>query len=170
MIEKIKQTEVLTDEEKQQLFGWGEDIFGVASLNLSWRPKEPHFVLTFDGKAISHVGLVRNELSVGGRFVLVAGIGGVVTVPQMQGKGVARKLIAHVVNFFKQEWKVDAGLLFCLERMVPYYASLGWQVVEESVLIEQPSGKIKAPFPMMVLPCNGKAWPNGIVELNSLPW
>ncbi len=34
MAEEIKLVESLTDAEKQQLFGWEDDIFGVASLGL----------------------------------------------------------------------------------------------------------------------------------------
>jgi len=34
MADEIRQAEALTDEEKQLLFGWGKDIFGVAALKL----------------------------------------------------------------------------------------------------------------------------------------
>jgi hypothetical protein len=30
MADEVREAEVLTDEEKQLLFGWGENIFGVA--------------------------------------------------------------------------------------------------------------------------------------------
>jgi hypothetical protein len=31
-------------KKKQLLFGWGENILGVAALKLSWRPKDLHFL------------------------------------------------------------------------------------------------------------------------------
>lgn len=68
------------------------------------------------------------------------------------------------------EWKVDAGLLFCLQRMVPFYEAQGWQKVEQPVLIEQPRGEIISPLEVMVLPLGAQHWPEGRVKLNSFPW
>jgi hypothetical protein len=66
MVEVIRQTEALTDEEEQQLFGWGENIFDVAALKLSWRPKDLHFLLYADGEPVSHVGVLKHVVSVNG--------------------------------------------------------------------------------------------------------
>ena len=167
---EIKQVEALTEADKQQLFGWGEDIFGAKSLNLNWRPKESHFLLRADGKVVSHVGVLKHVVSVESQPVTVGGVGGVVTVPEAQKKGFARALMLRAAEFFEQEWKADAGLLFCFPRLVPYYESLGWQVVERPVLIDQPYGKISSPLRVMVLPLGRKSWPPGNVELDSLPW
>ena len=98
------------------------------------------------------------------------GVGGVVTVPEAQKKGFARQLMRHAANFLEQEWEVDAGLLFCLPKLLAYYEALGWQEVESSVLIEQPSGKIVSPLRVMVLPLVGEGWSSGSIELGSLPW
>lgn len=40
MADEIRQAEVLSEEENQLLFGWGENIFGVAALKLSWRAEK----------------------------------------------------------------------------------------------------------------------------------
>jgi GNAT superfamily N-acetyltransferase len=170
MAEEIRQTEALTDEEKQQLFGWGENIFDVAALNLSWRPKDLHFLLYSDGKPISHVGVLKHVISVNGEPATVGGVGGVMTVPSAQKKGFARQLMKHTARFFKQEWAVDAGLLFCLPKLTPYYEALGWQEARSPVLIEQPGGPIMSPLRVMVLPLVEEGWPSGRIELGSLPW
>jgi GNAT superfamily N-acetyltransferase len=170
MAEAIRQANAITDEEKERLFNWGENIFGVTSYTLSWRGKDVHFFMDVDGEPVSHASILRHEVSVGGRPLMVAGLGGVVTRPEAQRRGYARRLIEQAVEFFAQEWKVEAGLLFCLPGMVPYYESLGWQTIKGSVLIEQPSGQVESPMPVMVLPCNGQLWPDGEVELRSLPW
>lgn len=169
MTEEIKISESLSDIEKQQLFGWGKDIFGAESLNLHWRPKELHLLLYAREKAVSHVGLLKHTVSVEGRAVTVGGVGGVVTVPEMQKREYAWLLMRHAAKLFG-EWEVDAGLLFCLQRMVAFYGSLGWQVVGQPVMIEQPDGKIASPLQVMVLPSNGHVWRDGSVELDSLPW
>ncbi|MDQ3687681.1 MAG: GNAT family N-acetyltransferase [Acidobacteriota bacterium] len=159
MTEEVSLSESLTNVEKQQMFGWGDDIFGVASLNLRWRPKELHLLLHARGKAVSHVGLLKHTISVEERAVTVGGVGGVVTLPEMQKRGYAWLLMRHAAKLFC-EWKVDAGLLFCLQRMIPFYESLGWEIVGHSVVIEQPSGKIALPLKVMVLSSNGSGWPS----------
>ena len=169
MTKEIRQAYFLTDAEKEKLFGWGDDIFGATDLNLRWRPKDLHFLVDLDGEAVSHVGVLRHEVSVAGQLLTVGGVGGVVTIPAFQKKGYARELMQHTARFF-ENWQVDAGLLFCLRRRVPYYESQGWQVVPHPVLVEQPSGEIASPLEVMVLPLGKGRWPDGKVKLNSFPW
>lgn len=170
MTEEIRRSYLITDEERERLFNWGDDIFGAGSLDMSWRGKDVHFFLDVDGQVVSHASILKHEVSVGGRPVLVAGVGAVVTRPEAQGKGCARRLMQSAAEFFEREWQVEAGLLFCFERMVAYYESLGWQLVEAPVVVEQPSGNVNSPLPVMVLPCRGGAWSAGEVELRSRPW
>jgi hypothetical protein len=64
---EIRYTEALTEEERQALFGWGKDIFGVEDRNYRWRPKDYHFITEEDGRPLSHVGIIKTVVSVGGR-------------------------------------------------------------------------------------------------------
>ena len=169
MADEIRQTEALTDEEEQLLFA-GERISSTLQLKLSWRPKDLHFLLYADREPVSHVGVLKHAVSVNGEPATVGGVGGVVTVPGAQKKGLARCLMQHTAEFFEREWKVDAGLLFCLPKLTAYYEALGWQEVEIPVLIEQPSGKIVPPLCVMALPLVGEGWSSGGIELGSLPW
>ena len=169
MIKEIRQTDFLSDAENDRLFGWGVDIFGADDLNLRWRPKDVHFLMEVDGEMVSHVGVLKHEVSIVGELLTVAGVGGVVTIPAFQRNGHARELMLHAAGFLR-EWQVDAGLLFCLRRRVPYYESQGWQVLKQPVTIVQPSGEIVSPLEVMVLPFGKSSWPDGEVQLNSLPW
>jgi hypothetical protein len=65
---------------------------------------------------------------------------------------------------------VDAGLLFCLPRMLPYYERRGWSALDHAVLIDQPSGRIPAPLPAMVYPADRGGWFDRALELGSAPW
>lgn len=168
MTKEITQVDALTDAERSRLFEWGEDIFGVQASKLSWRHKDVHFLLTVAGEIVSHVGVLKHEVSVAGQPLLVGGVGGVVTIPSAQKRGYARELMSHTAEFFKQ-WGVAAGLLFCLERRVPYYGSQGWQLLRFPVEIQQRDGNIESPLEVMVLPLT-RAWPEGNVQLNSFPW
>jgi GNAT superfamily N-acetyltransferase len=168
MTTEIRQVDALTDAEKTKLFGWGVDIFGADDLNLRWRPKGVHFLLTLDGEVVSHVGVLKHDVSVGGQLVKVGGVGGVVTIPTAQRRGYARELMSHATEFMN-DWPVEAGLLFCLPKRVPYYAAQGWQVVRYPVAIQQPDGIIESPLEVMTFPFGG-AWPAGKVDLKSFPW
>ena len=167
---EIRVSERLTGEERHTLFEWGENIWGAEDLQYRWRPKDLHLLLEEDGRLVSHVGLLRHAVSAGRRSVDVAGVGGVVTVPEAQGRGYAQRGMRHAAEFFCREWGVEFGLLFCRDALVPFYERLGWQTVEEPVVIEQPDGEVESAMNVLVLPCDGRAWPAGKVRLESFPW
>jgi GNAT superfamily N-acetyltransferase len=169
---KIRVTEGALDaEDRRALFEWGTNIFGVEDSLLQWRPKDVHFILEVGGRAVSHVGVLKHTVVAGGARVAVGGVGGVVTVPEMQGRGLARRGMRHAAAYICEELGVEFGLLFCLGRLVAFYESLGWRRVPERVEVEQAAGAITSPFDVLVLPCGGaRAWPAGEVKLNSLPW
>ena len=170
MSENIRLVTELTDEERQRLFGWGENIFGIEDGKYAWRPKDLHFIMDVDGLAVSHVGLVDHTVNVAGQPVRVGGIGAVVTAGEMHGRGYAQKTLRYAERYMCEELNVDFGLLFCLDRLKPFYERQGWQLLSEPVEFDQPSGKMVSPINVMVLPCKGQAWPAGAVDLNSLPW
>jgi hypothetical protein len=167
---EIRFAESLTDEERQALFGWGETIFGVEDAKYRWRPKELHFITEEDGRALSHVGLLKTSVTAGGQAVTVGGVGGVVTVPAAQGRRFVHAAMRRAAEFMCTELGVEFGMLFCLPRLAPFYARQGWQLVEEEVEFEQPAGKVVSPFRVMVLPCGSRAWPSGRVEVAGFPW
>lgn len=167
----IRRVPALSESERQRLVGWGSDIFGAEQLQLSWRPeRDCHFILLVDQQPVSRVGILKHPILVGEQTVLVGGIGGVVTIPQAQGQGYARALLEHVQQFLCDELQVDFGLLFCNDRLVPFYERRGWQRIANPVLIDQPAGRIEAPLHVMVYPCRQSVFPAGTVMLNSLPW
>lgn len=169
MTEEISQVHSLSDSERRKLFDWGDDIFGANNLNLRWRPKDVHFLMKVDGETVSHVGVLKHDVSVGGQPVTVGGLGAVVTIPAFQRKGYARKLMLHAAGFL-EKWEVEAGLLFCLQRRVPYYESQGWQTLKAPVTIRQPAGEMVSPLKVMVLPFGKSSWADAEVHLNSFPW
>lgn len=165
----IRRSRELSEEAKQKL-GPGPDPFDVQPYNLSWRLKDWHFFLDVDGEPASHVGLLRHDVRVDGVPVPVAGLGGVITAPDFQGRGFAQILLREATAFMTGELGADFGFLFCLPRLVPFYERLGWQTLPRPVLIEQPGGVVESPAESMVLPLRGRPWPPGRVETQSLPW
>lgn len=170
MSETIRLVKDLTDEERLNLFGWGQNIFGIEDNEFRWRPKDLHFLLDVEGEAVSHVGLINHVVNVEGQPVRVGGIGAVVTAGEKHGRGYAQKTLRYAEKYMCEELKVEFGLLFCLDRLMPFYAWQGWQLLTEPVKFDQPSGKMVSPLNVMVLPCNERIWPAGPTDLCSLPW
>ena len=170
MSEHIRVVRELTDEERQRLFGWGENIFGIEDTKYTWRPKDIHIILDVEGKAASHVGLIDHTVNVAGTRVRVGGVGGVATNGLMHGRGYAQKTMRYAEKFMCEELKIEFGLLFCLDRLKPFYERQNWQLLHEPVEFDQPSGKMLSPLNVMVLPCGEREWPAGAVDLCSLPW
>lgn len=123
-----------------------------------------------DGEPVSHVGVLRHDVLVGGVPVPVAGLGGVITEPGFQGRGFAQILLREALAFMTDEMDADFGFLFCLPRLVPFYERLGWQTISGPVLVQQPGGDVESPVESMVLPLRDRPWPPGRVETQSLPW
>jgi hypothetical protein len=62
------------------------------------------------------------------------------------------------------------GLLLCREEVQPFYQNLGWQVVNGPLVFEQPGVRLMWPLSVMILPCRGTEWPDGVIDLRGLPW
>jgi GNAT superfamily N-acetyltransferase len=167
---RIRVAADLSDVESERLFAFDPDPFDTRHLALEWRPKDLHLLFELDEGPVSHVGLLRQAVQVGDRPVLVAGVGGVITVPDARRRGYAARLLRQALQVMSAEWRVEAGLLFCLPRMIPYYSRLGWRTVEQPVTIAQSAGPVISPLPVMVLPVTLEQWPDGPVTLGSLPW
>jgi GNAT superfamily N-acetyltransferase len=160
----------ITKKEQRFLFGWGTDIYEDEHYNLEWRPRMWHLFAYVDEQLVSHAGMLKHEILVGDTPVWVGGLGQLVTVPTSQRQGYAAQTLDHAIGFLRNEIQVPFALLFCIERMILYYARRGWQLLEVPVVIEQPTGKIESPMPVMVLPLRKQPWPPGVVDLRSLPW
>ena len=170
MSAQIRFAKIMTDEERKTLFEWGKNIFGVEEMAYQWRPKVWHFFVEEGGKVVSHVGVVEAAVRAGDREVKVGGIGGVVSVPEVQGRGHIHKTMQRAVEFMRHELQVEFGMLFCLPRLVPFYGRQGWLLLEETVEFEQPAGPVVSPFRSMILSWDGRAWPAGKINVGGLPW
>lgn len=169
MIE-IRRVKDLTEEDRQKLFGWGQDLFGIENFGLSWRPKDWHVVAYDGGEPVCHAGALRHDVLVDGRPVAVGGLGGVITVLEYRNRGLAQLVVQEAAAFMAGELGARFGFLFCFPRLAPFYERMGWQALEPPVLIDQPGGEIESPVVSMVLPLQGESWPPGRVQAKSLPW
>lgn len=172
MGQQTRITTDLTPEDRNRLFGWGNDIFDVQHLLLEWRAKDWHLIIDEDGQAVSHVGILTHIVTVNSISILVGGIGGVVTIPEKQGQGYGQIVLQQARNYLCHELQVSFGILFCLSHLKPFYARIGWQPLENHFLIAQSTGKQHLPAALnpMMLPCGTMLWPAGEIDLASPPW
>lgn len=168
---EIRLADRLGDEERRALFEWGEDLFGLGTLKIRWRPKELHFVVESAGRAVSHVGVLRHTIAVGERRVTVGGVGGVITRGDAQGSGYASLALERAATFMRDELDVEFGFLFCRDPLVPFYERHGWHLIDAPVTVSQDEDPpLVMPLNSMVLPFARRQWPQGPVNLESLPW
>jgi GNAT superfamily N-acetyltransferase len=140
----------------------------------TWLPGEqtPIRVLLWeDDRLVRHVGIMERTIEVGGQPVHVAGIRSVMTLPSHQGKGYASQAMARAAEYVAESMpQAEHGLLCCLDIRVPLYSRLGWSVIPDRTIYEQPEGPTVCPVNVMVKPFRGRPWPGGEVNLKGLPW
>lgn len=128
-------------------------------------------VLVFLGEVLaSNMEIVEHTVTAGGTPVKVGGIGGVATLPEYRGRGLASQAMSAAVKFIKADLGLDFGLLITSNHRQTFYEGLGWMVISDDVYFDQPSGKIKNDGLTMYLPLGSKSWPAGTVDFCGLPW
>ncbi|MFD5514184.1 GNAT family N-acetyltransferase [Streptomyces sp. NPDC127051] len=159
-----------TKTDQEEILGDGSDPFGVAAAGLTWLPKEEHFGIRHGGRLVAHAGLLRLPVAIGDVKTEVVGLGGVAVAPDMQGQGLARRVVRAALDHARTMGPQHA-LLFCRPPLVPLYQRLGWHPLDEEVLVEQPESRlVTMELRTMVTPLRDDAhWPSEPVRLFSLP-
>ena len=166
----IEECVTLTPERRQHLFFFEPDVFSLASFGLQWEPKARHFHVYESGELVANAGVVARTVDVGGCAVNVVGIGGVVCRPEARGRGHATAAVAAALAHGAAVMGAEFGLLFCLPRLLPFYARTGWQRLQEPVWIEQEGTTVRSPLELMAKRLSRRPWPAGEVRVNGLPW
>jgi aminoglycoside 2'-N-acetyltransferase I len=167
---EVKRTGELTETERTYIDAWLIQQFGAESHGYAWSDVDWHVLLRVNGQLVSHVEIVERMGTVDGRPVKLGGIGGVVTLPEWRGRGLATSTLERAATFMRDDLRVAFGLLICGRDMIPFYGRLGWQVVEGPLMFDQPGGKVVFDDATMVLPCVENEWPEGMIDLCGLPW
>lgn len=171
LLVQIRATSSVSEQEQAALAQARARIdYGLPQWGYQWAPKTWRVLAWLEGELASHVGIVARTVDAGGELVKVGGISGVWTVPEQRGRGAASAAMRAAAAFMRDELQVDFGLLLCRQQLQPFYDRLGWVQVPGPLLFEQPFGKVVWPFSAMILPCAGRQWPGGSIDLRGFPW
>ncbi|MFF0163902.1 GNAT family N-acetyltransferase [Streptomyces sp. NPDC005263] len=159
-----------TKTDQDEILGDGDDPFGVAAVGLTWLPKKEHFGIRHGDRLVAHAGLLRLPVAIGDVETEVVGVGGVAVAPDLQGQGLARRVVTAALDHARTMGPQHA-LLFCRPPLAPLYQRLGWHPLDKEVLVEQPENRlVTMPLRTMVTPLRDNArWPSKPVRLFSLP-
>ena len=167
-VEQCRWDEIPKNEE--DVFGWGTDLFGVASYGLEWATPEWRFLVRMGDEPVVHIAVLRRTVTVGGWAVAVGGMTRLITVPQQRNRGLGTLALDHAARFITDELGLAFAMGFCVDRLIPFYRQRGWHEVGDRVTIDQPPGKLVSPVTCVVLPFGVEQWPSGEVDIGGLPW
>jgi GNAT superfamily N-acetyltransferase len=161
----------LTSAERERIAAWEADAYGgqTWAARYAWTPAEWRLLLRDGGEPVSHLAVVTRTALADGAPVRLGGIGSVMTPTALRGRGYASELMHRAAEWMFGAPRVEAGMLFCLGHLIPFYAGLGWTELP-AVWIDHPAGRMRWPERAMVLPRPGTAWPGGEVDVRGLPW
>jgi aminoglycoside 2'-N-acetyltransferase I len=174
--------EGLSDEERRELSDLAMRCFGPPEARtphpLVIAPDEDtRYVVRVwdDGLLVSCLWITERTITVDGQPARIAGIRGVRTDSERRRRGYATAAMRRAAEFIWSDIRPDLAMLLSSEMAVPFYQSLGWQIIEGPVYYDQPTGKqnlneVLPERPTMVLLPEGRDLPRGAVDLCGLPF
>lgn len=138
----------------------------------SWSGGRPELRVhgRLDGRPVAHLGVLRRYLCAPDRDrdVLVGDVGLVAVDPEVQGRGVGRRLLAEATAVLDR-LRMPFGFLTCGEQVVDFYTAGGWRRVPNPTRTMRADGRVEVyRAASMVLPVwAGMAdWPAGRLDRN----
>ncbi|MHC1781166.1 MAG: GNAT family N-acetyltransferase [Anaerolineaceae bacterium] len=96
-------------------------------------------------------------------------MGNVATHPDWQRNGIAHVLVRVAGEALRKSGCAFA-MLFCEEKLLPYYEKCGYHRVESPLFIRSEGRRLEIHEVMMAIPLAGEEWPEGEIDLLGLPW
>ena len=158
----------LSAQQQDEIDAWFHMQFG--HIPYEWAAPAWHVLACVDDTLVSCLRLLQRVVSAGDQPVRVGGVGGIMTRPQWQRRGLASATLRRAAELIADELRAEIGFLLCREEVAPVYARLGWQTVPGPTTFAQSTGMTTYPRLTMVLPCTTRTWPGGAIDMRGLPW
>jgi GNAT superfamily N-acetyltransferase len=146
--------------------------FALPADSYSWTAPTWSVLVKADLRVVAHAGITYRVIQVDDLRVPVAGIGGVMTLPDWRQRGYARAMLDTATAFAGLQLWAPFALVICPVEAAAFYQHLGWRVAEAPIWCEQPGGPVRLPRELaLYLACQGDAdWPSGPIHLGGAPW
>ncbi len=92
-------------------------------------------LLAGDGTVAAALALLFKEIEVAGRTYRAAGLSGVVTRPELRGRGLGGRLVAAARAELAADPAVDLALFSCDRPLAPFYEAAGFAPLPGTVLV-----------------------------------
>ena len=135
-----------------------------------WAPPDWAIMVWEDEEMVCNIHIVERTAKVGTESVKLGGIGNVATKVEWRRRGYASAALKVAQDFLHDPLQVDFGLMITTDEMVPHYKKVGWSLVAHSLIIDQPDGKARLDYAVLVLPVCRQDWPEGEIDLSGRPW
>lgn len=127
------------------------------------------------GRLIGHLGFARRLIQVNNQTRLIAGIGTVAILPDMQGQGLGRRLLSELAIILTHDVTVEFGFLQCRDAVIAFYEKAGFSHVAQPIRSFHPDDRRWQidHAAAMILPVTAKmeSWPrDGTIDLMGMPW
>jgi predicted N-acetyltransferase YhbS len=147
---------------------------GIFSRTRHWRGSAPAFSLIAlrAGAALGHVGVVRRKILFGSELIPIAGIQNLAVRCDFRGSGLSQQLMIEAMLKAREDGAAH-GILFCVPGLERFYASLGWAVSLENILMFDCNGtSVSMPEKniCMTLPLRDTPVPPGTIHLQGADW
>jgi aminoglycoside 2'-N-acetyltransferase I len=165
----IKAVEDLNTEEQHQSVDVDRAAFAGAEGDIEWSKSQWVVIGAVGGVIVSQIFVLVREVAVGEQKVRAGGVGGVATHPDQRRHGYAGQLLRATEQFMR-DLDLPFGLLVCSEGKMPYYASFGWQKIDNRTIFQNQGKNREMDGVMMILALKDQPWPDGLLNLNGKPW
>ncbi|HEX7434881.1 MAG TPA: GNAT family N-acetyltransferase [Anaerolineaceae bacterium] len=169
---RVKRANELDAQEQAHVNAMDAVCFGndPEAIKFDWAGSDWCVLGKIDQQVVSQVGLLKREIKVAGSPLWVGGVGGVMTHPDYQRKGLAAVLLKEAASYMAGQLKVNFGLLLCSPHRVAYYQKSGWMRVKDETRCANHGKQVIFPDPVMVISLSIWPWPSGLIDLCGLPW
>jgi aminoglycoside 2'-N-acetyltransferase I len=172
----------LSADERQQLLAFTRHTldhgldrvrpFALPADSYRWTAPTWSVLVKADSRVVAHAGITYRVVEVDDLRVPVAGIGGVMTLPDWRRHGCARAALSSATAFAGLQLWAPFALVICPEEDTAFYQHLGWRIAQSPIWCEQPGGPVRLAHELaLYLACQGDAdWPSGPIHLRGAPW
>jgi predicted acetyltransferase len=125
------------------------------------------------GCIIAHLGVVDRSILIGDKPLHIAGIQGVIVLPEYRRKGLSDQLLIAAMEE-AQRREFDLGLLFCMPILEKIYTRCGWRCLSRRNIIRVDENGDEKPLPekniAMEYPLQKNTFPEGDIHLQGNDW